>query len=177
MNGALLSSRYIVSHLCCVSSYVLFRGVAPLFIHEGEAVLWLFLERSPCTTAFYMDATATWRRGRAAPAGGWPPLVAGRPLTTASGHRLRVAGHGLDLHCSLMEFCYVWVELIDVFVIPLRNLVSESVFRWISYALIFVTCKTCLHQNLWKVWVKIPNSKFGVYLSIFIWKLAVRSWG
>jgi hypothetical protein len=51
---------------------------------------------------------------------------AGRPLTTASGHRLRVAGHGLDLHCSPVEFCFVWVELIGVFVITLRDSVSEK---------------------------------------------------
>jgi hypothetical protein len=30
-----------------------------------------------------------------------------RPLTTASGHCLHMAGHGLDLHCSLVEFCFV----------------------------------------------------------------------
>ena len=51
------SSCYIVYLVLCASQVCCRgRGVAPLFIHEGEAVLWLFLVWSPCTTAFYMEA-------------------------------------------------------------------------------------------------------------------------
>jgi hypothetical protein len=92
------------------------------------------------------------------------------PLTTTTSHSLRVVGRGLDLHCSPVEFCFIWVELIGVFVIALRDSLPESAFRWISHAFYVCDLQTCLHQNLWKVWVKISNSKFGVYLSIFYMK-------
>jgi hypothetical protein len=47
---------HCVSLVLCVFLCYVYRGVAPLFIHGGEAMLWLFLARSPCTIAFYMEA-------------------------------------------------------------------------------------------------------------------------
>jgi hypothetical protein len=38
------------------------------------------------------------------------------------------------------------------------------------HAFMFVTCKICLYQNLWKVWVKIPNSRFWCPYLLILFK-------
>ena len=54
-------------------------GVVPLFVQGGEAVLWLFLARSPCTTAFCMEACLHQSMGWPRSAGGGSPTPRGRP--------------------------------------------------------------------------------------------------
>jgi hypothetical protein len=61
-----------------------------------------------------------------------PPPRSGRSLTTASSHRLCVAGHGLELRCSLVVLRPVGVDFGGVFVTPLHECTSKAPFQWIS---------------------------------------------
>jgi hypothetical protein len=64
------------------------------------------------------------QRGAAAPR-------SGRPLTTASSHRLCVVGRGLDQDGFPVVFCPICIDVIGVSLVPLHKSASESAFRWI----------------------------------------------
>jgi hypothetical protein len=136
---------------CVVCPFcVVFSGGLPLYLYtkERQRCGYSWREAHAPLPSTWRHATAMWSRGRTVLAGGWPPLGASYPLTTTSGHHLCMAGRGLDLHCSLVEFCFVWVELIGVFVIPLRDSVSKSAFRWISHAFYVCDLQNMLAQKL-----------------------------
>jgi len=82
--------------------------------------------------------------GSAAPR---PPPSRGRLW---AGPRSHPSGALLHLSWVGRRLCHSFVQ----FSIGKHLLVNFSMH------FMFVTCKTCLYQNLWKVWVKIPNSKF-----------------
>ena len=80
--------------------------------------------------------------GSAAPR---PPPSRGRLW---AGPRSHPSGALLHLSWVGRRLCHSFVQ----FSIGKHLLVNFSMH------FMFVTCKTCFYQNLWKVWVKIPNS-------------------
>jgi hypothetical protein len=164
--------------LHCVPLVSCLQGVAPLFIHKGEAVLWLFMARSPCTTAFYMEA---WNRhvkermsgannGPTAPRGLppldhrlWPPPSRGRPW---AGPTLLLGGVLLLLSWIDRRLCHSFMRFS-----------VQSAFRWISRA--FYVCDLQKHactKTCGKCELKSLILSLVFIWAYFIWKLAFRSW-
>jgi hypothetical protein len=75
----------------------------------------------------------------------------GCPLTGSNGHRLSTVDSRLDVECVPMVFCSIGVELATSLLFLWANERQKRLFSEFLYVLVFVTCKTCLHQNLWRV--------------------------
>jgi hypothetical protein len=135
MNGALLSSCYIVSLLCLLFQMlwcVFERGGYPSIYTGGRQCSEAILGAYPASTALAcFHATTTARRGREAPRGEQLPPRSGRPLTIASSHRLCVVGRGLDQDGFPVVLCPICIDVIGVSLVPLRKSALGSVFRWI----------------------------------------------
>jgi hypothetical protein len=61
---------------CVVSSCVIFRGGLPLYLYmkERRCCGYAWREAHAPLPSTWRHATTTWRRGQAAPVGGWPSL-------------------------------------------------------------------------------------------------------
>ena len=53
----------------------------------------------------------------------------GHPMTMATRHHLRLAGHGLDMDPCSVVFCPACTKLMGVSLVPLCQSASESAFR------------------------------------------------
>jgi hypothetical protein len=116
----------------------------PLFIQGLEAVMKLILAQNPVSTALaWFHATATRRRGRAAPGRERLHPGSGRPLIDSDGHWLRTVGSGLDIQCVLVVFCPVGVELVASLLFLCANECHKCLFQWIS-----LCTRVCDLQNV-----------------------------
>jgi hypothetical protein len=126
MNGALLLLHRITL-VSTLSNVFGCRGGYPSIYIGQEAVLNAILAQSMHSTTFACrGGTATARRGKEVPRGERPPPRSGRPLAATYGHRLCMAGLGLDMDQCFVVLCPFWVGLVGVSLVLLRESASEK---------------------------------------------------
>jgi hypothetical protein len=151
-HSCLYSSKCVVLCSCVVS-----RGGLPLYLYakESQCCGYSWREAHSPLPSTWRHATAIQRRGQAAPRRERPPLGSGPPITSSNGHRLHLAGLGLDMDQCPGVLCSFWIGLVGVSLILLRKLALGSAFWW-NLPCIYV-CD--LQNNILQIHVELVNSK------------------
>ena len=130
----------------------------PLYLYneQGRCYGYSLHEVLISTASTCSHETACRRGGREVSVGGRATLGVGHPLSKPPRHRLCVVGCGLDMVHSSVGFSPKWVELMGVFIVPLRKSASKSAFQWMFPCIcIYVLQNKWEHQNSWNLLDKI----------------------